>query len=68
MGNYSDFDLDLKKDKANGDVSPASTSNPCWAVSSAISSSVITGCTGDCISANCGTATGCSQSTCTCYC
>jgi len=68
MGNYSDFDLNIKTTKNKNEVSPASTSNLCWAASSAVVSSVATGCTGQCVSTNCGTASGCSNSTCSCHC
>lgn len=63
-----DFQLDVEKIKSDGGVEPASTSNLCWGVSTAVVSSIVTGCTGECLSTNCPTESGCSQNTCTCYC
>jgi len=54
MGKYDEFDLDIKEtlDNDGGGVTRYST-NACWGVSSAIVSSVVTGCTGDCLTTKC---------------
>lgn len=60
MANYDEFNLDVKNVKLNSvEVEPQSTSNLCWGVSTLVSGTIIGTRNGDCISVNCGTASGC---------
>lgn len=78
MGNYDEFDLDLRVESGgNGQVEPR-TSNPTTAICSLISSvvsewtfeTIMEGCSGECYSNNCPKTETCggSGNTCTCYC
>lgn len=44
MGNYNEFDLDLNRSSDDkSDAGVYSTSNPCWAITTYITSSILNG-------------------------
>ena len=52
MGNYDDFDLDVKSIKGQ-DMETRGSSKPCSWIAEQVTGSIVTGCTGGCISTKC---------------